>query len=85
VRYEGFIPWDDDVDIMMLRSELDKLLDVIDEELPSNRAFVSWEKTLIYKNTFPKYFETDTLVVITNNMKNDGLDITYSHGYDILI
>lgn len=55
VRHGGMIPWDDDMDVMMLRDDYEKFLCVVQEEIDSDEFFFQSSKTDVeYHSVFTK-------------------------------
>ncbi len=64
VRHEGFIPWDDDTDIGMLRSEYERFCEVCTKELKGSNYFLQNNVTdKGYRWGYAKLIRTDTVFV----------------------
>lgn len=62
VRHEGFIPWDDDIDIELLRDDYQKLLKILPQELPEEYVLQTTETDSGYVYLYAKVRDTNSYI-----------------------
>ncbi len=67
VRHGGYIPWDDDLDIEMLRVDYEKLLKILPEELPEHLKLQTPDTDSGYFFQFAKVRDTRSYMEETND------------------
>lgn len=75
VRHKGFIPWDDDLDIGMIREEYEKFLKIAPEKINSAYEIQTWSNDLNYGNAFLKVRKKNTkyIEVVSQNQTINGI------------
>jgi len=69
VRHGGYIPWDDDIDIGLLRKDYNKLLKILPEELPDNLVLQTSKTDKYFKYDWAKVRDRFSEAVSTSNVK----------------
>lgn len=86
VKYGGFIPWDDDIDVGLLRSDYERFLSVAPQELPEWCFLQNYRTEKYFTHTFTKLRNSNTTFLEENVSQlpmNHGifLDIFPLDGY----
>ena len=74
VRHEGFIPWDDDIDIIMPREDYERLLSIINKSGNKYKA-LSYKYEQEYYYPFAKVIDSATLVIENGTVKTAKMGI----------
>ena len=83
IRHGGFIPWDDDLDIVMMREDYEKFLKHTDE-LPEFCQVLNWRTDISWDDAFSRIVNT-----IAPNMEPDFMEkyhgFPFSAGVDVFV
>lgn len=69
LRHQGFIPWDDDIDVCMLREDYDKFMEVAPKEMGDKYVFMDAHTEPSYPLMFGKMMKKGTKFVEQANQK----------------
>ena len=78
IRHKGYIPWDDDIDIYLLRDDYMRLVKEFPQQLGNCFELVSMERNLHWDRPYAKAYNNRTIV-----MENAYCNIRIGVGIDI--
>ena len=63
IRHQGYIPWDDDIDVCMLRSEYERFEQLFPDSLDDRYSFYTLNRNDKWNRPYGKFFNTRTIEI----------------------